>query len=123
MLPLHENGIGRTRRLLGYLLSLLPSLAVLGSGLTKFLPDDEIHVLLRNLGLDDYAVPIGVVEIAVVVLYWIPRTCNLGFFLFCSYVGAILVAELILGEVPLPALAIGAMIYAGTLLRKPSLLG
>ncbi|MFT5990930.1 MAG: hypothetical protein ACI9K9_002394 [Neolewinella sp.] len=52
-----------------------------------------------------------------------PKTCNIGFFLFCSYCGGIIVGELILGDVPLPGLATGAMVYIGTLLRKPSLLG
>lgn len=66
---------------------------------------------------------IGLIEIVCVVLYWIPRTSNVGFFLFCSYAGGIIVGELILGDVPLPGLAIGGMIYLGTLLRKPSLLG
>lgn len=123
MFDLHENGIGRTRLVVAYLLSVLPSLAVLGSGVSKFFPDTEIHLLLRQLAMDDYALPIELLEIAVVVLYWIPLTSNLGFFLFCTYVGAILMAELVIGDVPLPALTIGAMVFAGTLLRKPSLLG
>lgn len=71
----------------------------------------------------EYAALIGVVEVACVVLYWIPKTSNLGFFLFCSYIGGIICGELLLGEAPLPGLTIGAMIYVGTLLRKPSLLG
>ncbi|PPK86035.1 hypothetical protein CLV84_2952 [Neolewinella xylanilytica] len=123
MFAIHEKGIGRTRRLLGYILSLLPSLGVLASGVTKFFPNTEIHLLLQALGMDDYAIPIGLIEMAIVVLYWVPRTSNFGFFLFCSYIGGIFVAELMLGDVPLPALTIGAMIYLGTLLRKPSLIG
>ena len=123
MVALHDPGIGRRRLYLGYALSLLASLGVLGSGVTKFFPAGDIHLLLDQLGVEDHAITIGLVEIAIPVLYWIPRTCNSGFFLFCSYIGGIMAAELILGDVPLPALAIGAMIYTGTLLRKPSLLG
>lgn len=123
MTRLHEAGISKSRRTIGYLLSLLPSLAVLGSGVTKFFPDTEIHLLLERLGMAEHAIMIGLIEIVCVVLYWIPRTSNVGFFLFCSYAGGIIVGELILGDVPLPGLAIGGMIYLGTLLRKPSLLG
>ncbi|NJC24922.1 hypothetical protein [Neolewinella antarctica] len=123
MFAQHEKGISKTRRITGYVLSLLPALAVMGSGFTKFLPDNEIHALLEKLGMADYAVLIGIIEIGVVVLYAIPRTSNVGFFLFCSYVGAIIVGELVIGDVPLPGLTIGVMIYVGTLLRKPSLLG
>lgn len=123
MSKLHESGIGKPQRLLGYLLSLLPSLAVLGSGFAKFIPDTEIHALLDNLGMAEHAVIIGLIEILCVLVYWIPKTSNIGFFLFCSYAGGIIVGELILGDVPLPGLAIGGMIYVGTLLRKPSLIG
>ncbi|MCX8210624.1 MAG: hypothetical protein OTI34_06245 [Lewinella sp.] len=120
---LHENGINKTQRLVGYVLSILASLGIMGSGFIKFFPDTEIHLLLEKLNLAEHAVVIGLIEIGVVILYWIPKTCNIGFFLFCSYCGGIIVGELILGDVPLPGLATGAMVYIGTLLRKPSLLG
>lgn len=123
MSTLHEPGISKIRRIVGYLLSILASLAVFGSGVTKFFPNNEIHLLLEQLGMAEHAVVIGLIEMGVVVLYWIPRISNIGFFLFCSYAGGIVVGELILGDVPLPGLAIGGMVYVGTLLRKPSLLG
>lgn len=123
MFELHENGISKPQRIMGYVLSLLPSLAVLGSGFTKFFSNTEIHILLERLGMAEHAVMIGLIEIGCVLLYWIPKTSNIGFFFFCSYIGGIIVGELILGDVPVPGLAIGAMIYVGTLLRKPSLLG
>jgi hypothetical protein len=123
MSTLHETGISKPRRIIGYLLSILASLAVFGSGITKFFPANEIHLLLDRLGMAEHAVMIGLIEIGVVLLYWIPKASNIGFFLFCSYAGGIIVGELILGDVPLPGLAIGGMIYVGTLLRKPSLVG
>ncbi len=121
MPELHEEGISKPRRLIGYVLSLLPSLAVLASGVTKFFSGTDIHVLLERLGMAEQAVLIGLIEIGCVLLYWLPKTSNIGFFLFCSYIGGIIVGELVLGDIPLPGLAIGAMIYVGTLLRKPSL--
>lgn len=123
MSELHEAGISKTQRIAGYILSLLPSLAVLGSGFIKFFPDTEIHLLLEQLGMAQHAILIGLIEIGCVLLYWIPKTSNIGFFLFCSYIGAIIVGELVVGDFPLPGLTIGAMIYIGTILRKPSLLG
>jgi hypothetical protein len=123
MSTLHETGISNSRRTIGYLLSILASLAVFGSGVTKFFANNEIHLLLERLGMAEHALLIGLIEIGVVILYWIPKISNIGFFLFCSYAGGIIVGELILGDVPLPGLAIGGMIYVGTLLRKPSLVG
>lgn len=78
--------------------------------------------ILAQLELSEQAIPIGIMEIILVALYWIPRSVNLGFFLFCAYIGGITVAEILLGDFPLPGLSIGAMIFLGTLLRKPRLI-
>ena len=123
MSHLHEAGIGKTRKVIGYLLSILPSLAIFGSGVAKFTPNEKVLEPLERLGVEEHAVLIGLVEILVVLIYWIPKVSNIGFFLFCSYAGGIIVGELILGEVPVPGLATAIMIYTGTLLRKPSLSG
>jgi len=119
----HETGISKSSRITGYVLTLLASLGVLGSGLIKFFPNEEINQVLGRLGLEEYSIAIGLMEVLVVVLYWIPKTVNIGFFLFCSYLGGIIVAEILLGDIPIPGLMLGAMVYIGTFLRKPSLLG
>ena len=93
------------------------------SGLLKFTQNTWAMEPLEKLGLSEHAILVGVIEILCALLYWIPKTSNIGFFLLCSYVGGIIVGELLMGEVPIPGLAIGVMIYLGTLLRKPSLAG
>ena len=122
MFGTRKEGVGKWERRTGYALSALASLGVLASGVAKLFPGTEIHALLRELELDEHAVAIGLTEIGIVLVYWLPRTGNLGFFMFCAYVGAILMAEVLLGAFPLPALAIGALLFAGTILRKPYLL-
>lgn len=122
MSALHDTGIGRTQKIVGYALSILASIMVFSSAIFKFTGDTNIYAVLKTLGVVEFARPIALAEILIVLLYWIPRTSNLGFFLFCSYVGAITVAEMLMGDIPLPGLAIGAMVYVGTLLRKPTLL-
>ena len=123
MSNLHEPGISKPRRITGYVLSVLPSLMVLLSGFVKFSKNEMILENLERLGVAEHAVLIGLVEILCVVLYWIPRTSNIGFFLFCSYAGGIIVGELILGDIPIPGIVTAIMIYTGTMLRKPSLSG
>jgi hypothetical protein len=123
MSSLHEPGISQSRKVIGYALSIIPSLMVFTSGLLKFTPNPSILEILEKLGVAEQAVFIGLVEVFCVILYWIPKTSNIGFFLFCSYAGGIIVGELILGDLPIPGLAIGAMVYVGTLLRKPTLSG
>lgn len=122
MSPLHHTNIGRTQKVIGYILSILASVMVFSSALFKFTGEVNIYLVLEKLGVQEYALPIGGAEMLIVLIYWIPRTSNLGFFLFCSYIGAITVAEMLMGDFPLPGLAIGGMIYLGTLLRKPALL-
>jgi len=122
MSKLHENGISKTQRVTGYVLSILASIGVLGSGFIKFFPNEEINQVLGRLGLEEHSIAIGLVEVLVVVIYWIPKTVNVGFFIFCSYLGGIIAAEIMLGDIPIPGLVLGAMVYVGTFLRKPSLL-
>jgi hypothetical protein len=120
---LHEASISKPRKIVGYALSILASIIVLLSGGFKFMQQPDTMALLDRLGMADQAFLIGAVEVLVAVCYWIPRASNLGFFLFCAYCGGIVVGELIMGDVPVPGLAIGAMVLTGTLLRKPSLMG
>ena len=123
MSTLHDPGISKAQRTSGYLLSVLASFMVFVSGLLKFTQNTWAMEPLEKLGLSEHAILVGVIEILCALLYWIPKTSNIGFFLLCSYVGGIIVGELLMGEVPIPGLAIGVMIYLGTLLRKPSLAG
>ncbi len=123
MSSFHEPGIPKAQKILGYLLSVLVSFMVLVSGLLKFVQNTWAMEPLEKLGLSEHVLPVAVIEVLCIVLYWIPKTSNMGFFLLCSYVGGIIVAELLMGEVPAPGLTIGFMVYLGTLLRKPSLAG
>ena len=123
MSKLHENGISKSSRITGYVLTIIASVGVLGSGIIKFFPNEEINQVLGKLGLEEHSIAIGLVEVLVVVLYWFPKTVNIGFFIFCSYLGGIVVGEIMLGDIPIPGLVLGAMVYVGTFLRKPSLLG
>lgn len=122
MTPLHDANISRWQKILGYTLSVVASILVFSSGIFKFIGEANIMDILGQLELANQAILIGIMEIILVALYWIPRSTNLGFFFFCAYIGGITVAEILLGDFPLPGLSIGAMIYIGTLLRKPKLL-
>jgi len=123
MFTLHEPGLGKIQRSTGYLMSLLASFVVLVSGLLKFVGNPWAMEPLEKLELAEHAVAVGAIELLCVLLYWIPRTSNIGFFLLCSYAGGIIVGEILMGEAPVPGVVIGLMLFLGTLLRKPSLSG
>jgi hypothetical protein len=48
---------------------------------------------------------------------------NIGFFLLASFVGCIIVAEIVTGEMPMAGILITTLFYVGTILRKPTLCG
>ncbi len=122
MAQLHESHISRNRKIAGYILSLVPSLMLVASSVMKLLTVSSMVENMEELGLEGATFFIGLIELLSVVLYWIPKTNNLGFLLICSYVGGIIVAELITTN-PLIGISIGALFYVGTFLRKPNLFG
>ncbi len=126
MKKLHSQEIGKVRKIIGYFMSILPSIMIVFSGSMKILKRDFMVQAMTSLKLISVMQFIGVLEIFCVVLYWIPKTMNIGFFLLCSYAGGIIAAELISVEgqgLPIPGIPLAIMIYVGTMLRKPNLSG
>lgn len=123
MSRLHDPAIGKTRRIAGYILSILPTLLIIFSGVSKLTGAEEMVKNMENIGLGELTQFIGLLEIICVILYWIPKTSNIGFFLLCSYAGGIIVGELVGGNVPVPGIAVATLFYVGTMLRKPMLSG
>ena len=115
--------ISKTRRIIGWILSILPTGMIVFSGINKILSHPIMVESLNKINLGAYIVTIGIIEIACVILYFIPKTSNIGFFLLCSYVGGIIVAEWAMGQMPLLGIAVAVSLYVGTMLRKPSLSG
>lgn len=116
----------KTRIIIGYILTALPSAMLIFSGVMKLLKDDFMIQNMEHLKLLDVMQFIGILEIFIVIIYWIPRTMNLGFFLLCSYVGGIITAELIATSgqsIPVPGVPIAVLLYVGTFLRKKELSG
>lgn len=123
MSTLHNPKIRKARKITGYILSILPSLMITFSGVAKIAGVPEMIDNMRNIKLGEFTSFIGVLEIICVIVYWIPKTSNIGFFLLCSYTGGIIVGELVGGGMPIPGLMLSTMLYVGTMLRKPNLSG
>ncbi|MEM7549263.1 MAG: DoxX family protein [Bacteroidota bacterium] len=126
MPSLHDPQISTARKITGYVLSILPSAMLIFSGVMKLIEGDFMVQAMSGLKLLPVMQFIGLLEIVIVILYWIPKTMNLGFFLFCSYAGGIITAELIStgGEgLPIPGIPLAIFLYFGTFLRKKGLSG
>jgi hypothetical protein len=125
MKHLHETQIGKPRKIAGYALSVIPSIMILMAGVTKLLGTEEMVHNFANLpNWEDKMLFVGALELVILVLYWLPKTMNMGFFLMLGFMGGALLAEVVLkGGVPIPAIFVTSLFYIGTLLRKPSLSG
>jgi hypothetical protein len=125
MNSLHENQISKTRKIAGYILAIIPSLMILMAGVTKLSGSEEMIENFSKLpNWEDQMMFIGALELLILVLYWIPKTMNMGFFLMLGFMGGALFAEVILnGGIPIPAILVTTLFYIGTILRKPSLSG
>ena len=124
MSRLHELEISKVRKVSGYLMSIIPSLMIAMSGVMKLVGSEEMKSNMNAIpNFGELLVFVGVLELVCLIFYWIPKTSNLGFFLLCSYVGGIIVAEMVAGGPPVPGIPVAILLYVGTFLRKPSLLG
>ncbi|MFT4805957.1 MAG: hypothetical protein ACI9YE_003187 [Psychroserpens sp.] len=124
MNTLHETQISKTRRMAGYALSIIPSLMILMAGIMKVIGNEGMLENMNKItNWGDKMLLIGLIELGALVLYWIPKTMNIGFFLLASFGGGIIVAEVVGGDFPLPGIMVSTLFYVGTMLRKPSLSG
>ena len=101
----------------------LPIAILTASGVGKLVGAAPLVESFRSFGAEPLMRPIGLIELACVAVFLVPRTRSIGFFLLCSYVGGIVATEWIHGRVPVPGLAVGALLWAGMYLERPSLFG
>ncbi len=123
-MKLHESQISKTRKITGYILSILPSLMIVFSGSNKIIGSEWMVEAMNGIPHIGEMTPfIGMLEITCVLIFWIPKTSNIGFFLLSSYTGGIIVAEIVANHSPMPGIVLAIFIYVGTMLRKPSISG
>jgi hypothetical protein len=72
----------------GWVLSILPALMLIFSAYMKLNPPPEVVKQMTESGFPmQLATPLGITELACVVLYLIPRTAVLGAILLAAYLG------------------------------------
>jgi hypothetical protein len=116
----------RTKSIVGWILSGLVGLFVIGaSGIPKFFDFPGKGEMMEHLGIPLSLLPtIAAVEIAVAVIYLIPRTAFLGAILTTGYLGGAVFTHLRAGdglfEVLFPVI-LGVVVWSGLALRRPVL--
>jgi len=129
MANFHEDHIGKAQKITGYVLSILFSINIFMAGILKVIGEASIVERMNNIpNWGNKLMFIGLLELVILTLYWIPKTQKLGFYLLCAFMGGVIVAEVAAGThegmppAPLVGIITAVMLYAGTILRKPSML-
>jgi len=103
---------------------ILTALVILAfaSGVMKVMQHPMVVEGFARIGIPKWAMaPIGIVELACMVLYVIPRTTVLGTFLLTGYLGGAVLANIIGGSDFIHALVVGLIVWAGAWFRVPEL--
>ena len=111
----------KTKRLIGWVLTGLVGLFLIGgSGIPKFFDWPGKNEMMDKLGIPLALLPtIGVIEIAVTLIYLIPRTSFLGAILVSGYLGGAVVTHLRVGDPWFFPIIIGVLTWVALGLRQP----
>lgn len=111
----------KTQRITGWVLTGLVGLFMIGaSGVPKFFDFPGKNEMMAKLGLPLDLVPtLGVLEIAVTLIYLIPRTSFLGAILMTGYLGGAISTHLRVGDPWYFPFVVGVLAWLGLALRQP----
>jgi hypothetical protein len=105
-----------------YIMSTLPVLMLLFSGIMKLIKPPSVMEGFAHLGYDEsVALGLGVVELLATLLYIIPRTSVLGAILLTGYLGGATATHLRIGEPFHMAILLGVFVWGGLYLRDARL--
>ncbi len=107
----------------GRVLSAIPVLAMLLSACIKLVRQPQaVEFFVSKFGYPDSSlVPIGVLELACVVVYVIPRTAVLGAVLVSTYLGGAVATHVRVADPFFGPIVLGILAWVGLYLREPRL--
>lgn len=115
----------KTQSVIGWVLSGLIAAFLLFSASGKYLPlmsPDKKEEMLTHIGWQEETLKIiGGIEIAVVVLFLIPRTGFLGTILLTGYMGGAIATHVRVGDAPIPQVVLGVVAWVALGLRNPTI--
>ena len=106
----------------GRIISALPVLMLLFSGVLKLIKPAAVVVEFTRLGYaESTAIGLGIVELGCTVLYMIPRTSILGAILLIAYLGGATATHVRIGDPFFIPIVLGVLIWLGLYLRDDRL--
>ncbi len=112
--------ISKAARTTGWILSILPCLMLVMSGVMKIMQTPEVVKGFATWPAGS-AVAIGVVELVCTAIFLVPRTAMLGAILITGYLGGAIAVTVQLGMPFFLPLIFGVMVWGGLWLRDPRL--
>jgi hypothetical protein len=101
-------------------MSVLPMLMLVMSAFMKFVKPASVVEGFAHMGLPiNLALGLGIVELGCTVLYAIPQTSVLGAILLTGYLGGATCATLRVGDMFIPPVILGVLVWGGLFLRDP----
>ncbi|QDT54189.1 hypothetical protein Pan44_22160 [Caulifigura coniformis] len=113
----------KAQRITGWILTALVGLFLIGaSGVPKFFDFPGKADIMSKLQIPlDLLTTLGVIEVAVAVLYLIPRTAFLGAILTTAYLGGAVWTHLRVNDTWFFPIIIGVLMWLGLALRRPAI--
>ena len=106
----------------GYIISGLPALMLLFSGVMKLMKPAEVLTEFGRLGYaESAALGIGVLEIICTIVYLIPQTAVLGAILLTGYLGGATATHVRISDPFFIPIIVGVLVWAGLYLRDERL--
>ncbi len=106
----------------GRIMSALPVLMLLVSGVMKLVKPAPVVEGFAHLGYPtSLALGLGIIELACIVVYVIPRTSMLGAVLLTGYLGGATATHVRIGEPFLTPIVLGVLVWGGLYLREDRL--
>ncbi|MES2565550.1 MAG: DoxX family protein [Bacteroidota bacterium] len=107
----------KTTRIISIILTVIPSLMLIMSGIMKLAGAEQIVTGLTKAGLGSYVTLFGIIELAAVALFWFPKTYKIGFLLISCYLAGALSIELTGSGTPTAAILL-VMLWIGLYLKN-----
>lgn len=108
--------------LVGWVFSILPSLGLTVSAISKFAQPPEMMKELEKMGWQGNQMQsIGVVEIVCLIVYLIPQTAVLGAILLTGYLGGAIATHVRISDGFAPPVIMGVLLWVGLFLRDARL--
>jgi hypothetical protein len=106
----------------GRIISTLAGLMLIFSGVMKLPKPAMVMQEFARLGYQEhYVVVIGIIELACVIIYLIPRTSVLGAILVTAYLGGAVATHVRIGDPFFNPIIPGILVWLGLYLRDPRL--